>query len=189
MNNKAIPVLAAIIAIGIFFGYVGPTWQGEIARTKASIESYDKALEAAAAYNEQKSQLTSARSNIDKKDLDRLAVLLPDSVNNVRLILDLDALAARSGLTLSNIDVLDTTAPNTKVGTSTSAGGGVSISGNTVGSIDLMLSAVGTYSSMRSFLDGVEKSARLLDVRDVAVKGSNTGAYNYQMTVRLYWLR
>ncbi len=177
MNNKALPVLALTVAIGIFFGYVNPAWSGEIAAAKAAITSADAALAAAAEYTAQQSQLTSARNAIDPKDLARLATFLPDSVDNVRLILDLDALAARSGLALSNIDVADASSSNVKT------------DANPVGSVDLTLSAIGTYSALRGFLEGVEKSGRLLDVHDLTVKGSSTGAYTYQMMVRLYWLR
>jgi hypothetical protein len=42
---------------------------------------------------------------------------------------------------------------------------------------------------MQTFLTGIEKSARLLDVQDILVTGSDTGVYTYQMTMRLYWLR
>ncbi|MBI2025438.1 hypothetical protein HYT04_01465 [Candidatus Kaiserbacteria bacterium] len=60
---------------------------------------------------------------------------------------------------------------------------------NPIGSVDLSLSAIGTYSSLQAFLVGIENSARLIDVRDIVVKGSDTGVYTYQMTLRLYWLR
>ena len=51
------------------------------------------------------------------------------------------------------------------------------------------LSAVGTYPSLKSFLAGVERSARLLDVQSLSVKGSETGVYTYEIKLRLYWLR
>ena len=102
------------------------------------------------------------------------------------LILDLNALAARSGLSLSNIDVI-AGATNSK---EVAASGALSaLDTNPLGSIDLSLSAIGTYAALQSFLVGVEKSARLLDIRDVVVKGSDTGVYIYRMTLSLYWLR
>jgi hypothetical protein len=103
----------------------------------------------------------------------------------VGLILDLDALAARSGLTLSSIDVSQATPSD--VGGSASDSGTPTAS--PVGQVDLTLSAVGTYSALKSFLAGVESSERLLDVRQLEVKGSNTGVYTYNMLIRLYWLR
>ena len=189
MNTRIPAILSLIVAVAIFFGYVNPTWSGKIASQNAALASDDAALAAAAAYTAEQSQLTSAQSAIDANDLARLSVFLPDSVNNVRLILDLNALAARSGLALSNIDVVDTGSSNAKAGANTPAAGLPAAGTNPLGSIDLALSAVGTYASLQNFLQGVEKSGRLLDVRDLTVKGSNTGAYTYQMTVRLYWLR
>ena len=60
---------------------------------------------------------------------------------------------------------------------------------NPVRSADLSLSAIGTYSALQAFLAGIEKSARLLDVRNIVVNGSDTGVYSYKVTIRLYWLR
>ena len=58
-----------------------------------------------------------------------------------------------------------------------------------MGQVDLTLSAVGTYGALKSFLGGVESSERILDVRQLSVKGSNTGVYTYDLLIRLYWLR
>ena len=184
MSNRIPPLIALAVAIGIFFAYVNPTWSGTLAATKSAIASDDKALAAASEYATQQNELADARNNIDTTDLARLETLLPDSVDNVVLILDLNALAARSGLLLSNIDVMKSEAKSLN---STSALPATGVS--PIGSIDLSLSAVGTYDAFRAFLTGVEKSARLLDVRDLVVKGSDTGSYSYKMTLRIYWLR
>ena len=58
-----------------------------------------------------------------------------------------------------------------------------------IGSVDLTLTATGTYKAFRTFLSGIERSARMLDVIRVSVRGSDTGVYAYSMTIRLYWLR
>jgi Tfp pilus assembly protein PilO len=177
-----------MISVGIFFAYVNPTWSGSITTTKLAIASNTEALAAAGQYRAREDELAAQRDSIDPANLARLAVFLPDSVDNVGLILDINALAARSGLALSNVDVAanksaaaaPTTDPNIAPSTS---------SDNAVGSIDLSLSAIGTYTALHAFLVGIEKSARLLDVRDIAVTGSDTGVYTYKMTIRLYWLR
>ena len=85
-----------------------------------------------------------------------------------------------------NIDVLISNTGSTK---SASAGALPAAGQNPVGSVDLAFSAVGTFAALQAFLTGVEKSARLLDIRDLVVKGSDTGVYQYQMILRLYWLR
>ncbi len=182
MNSRILPIFALLIAIGMFFGYVSPTWSGPIAATKAAIASDDQALAAAGEYVAQQNELTSAQNAIDPADLARLAVFLPDSVDNVGLILNLNALAARSGFSLSHIDVTTDT-------TGESSTNFPPVSTNPVSSVDLSLSAIGTYAALQNFIQDVEKSERLLDVRDIAIKSSDTGVYTYQMAMRLYWLR
>ncbi len=184
MNHNVIPTFALIIAAGILFGYAMPTWAGPITEKRTAITSDDQALSAATAYSRQQNELAAARNAIDPADLARLGVFLPDSVDNVGIILDLNAVAARNGLTLSNIDVLAASSASDAKGSATQ-----SSTAKPVGSVDLSLSAVGTYPALQSFLRGVEKSQRLLDVRDIVVKGSDTGVYTYQMKITLYWLR
>lgn len=180
MNNRAIALLALFLALGVFLAYINPMWTGQIAETKAAIAQSDQALAAASEYKARQQELVIARDALDQGGLARLNTFLPDSVANVGLILDLNALAARSGFSLANIDVSanSTLAPRT-------TGGPV----DPVGSIDMSLTAVGTYTAFQNFMRGVEESQRLLDIRNVTVTGSNSGLYSYQMSVRLYWLR
>ena len=184
MNSRILPSIAIMVAVGIFFAYVNPIWNGSIASTKESIAFDDEALAAAKQYSAQQNQLAAARDAIDPANLSAVSTLLPDSVDNVGLILDLNALAARSGLSVADIDVVmgDSAIKSQR-------SGALPATSDLVGSVDLSVSAVGTFTALQTFLRGVERSARLLDVRDLVVRGSNTGVYDYQMTLRLYWLR
>ena len=186
MNSRILPAAALILAVGMFFVYVNPTWNGAIADAKAAIALDDQALAAASEYTSQQNALAAARSAIDPTDLARLSAFLPDSVDNVGLILDLNALAARSGLSLANVDVVSNDASSAKTGTS---GALPAQAQNPIGSVNLSLTAVGTFASLQAFLSGVERSARLLDVQDLVVRGSDTGVYTYQLILKLYWLR
>jgi len=189
MNNNILPSVALVVAVGIFFIFINPTWTVEIAATQAAIAADDQALAAADVYTKQQNQLASARDGIDPANLAALITLLPNSVDNVGLILDLNALAARSGLSVANIDVITNASGQQGTSAGTNTGALPLTALNPVGSVDLSLSAVGTLTALKTFLDGIEKSARLLDVHDLVVKGSDTGVYTYQMVLRLYWLR
>lgn len=181
MNSRSLPIIALALAIGIFFGYISPAWGGTITNLRADIARADQALNSAAQFSSQQNQLASARDAIDPQDISRLETFLPDSVDNVGMILDLTALASRSGLQLSKIDV----ASNASGG---SQGANITNQGP-VASVDMSLTALGSYAALQKFLVGIEKSARLLDVRELSIKGSETGVYSYQMKLRLYWLR
>lgn len=177
---RVIQLLSVAIAIAVVFGYVQPTWSGPIADAKAAIAANDAALDAAARFSAEQNQLATARAAIDQKSLMRLESFLPDSVDNVGVILDLNALAARSGLQISKIDVATDALAQPAAGAAKN---------NPVSSVDLSVTAIGSYGALQNFLAGIEGSVRLLDLRDLSVKGSETGVYTYQMKLRLYWLR
>lgn len=189
MRNRIIPLFALAIAVAIFFAYINPTWSGTIAAAKAAIANDNQALVTANEYTTQQNELASARDAIDSADLARLTTFLPDSVDNVGIILDLNALAARSGLSLSSIDVAANSAASSGSTGAAASGALPTSTANPVSSVDLSLSAIGTYAALQNFLQGVEKSARILDVRNVVIAGSDTGVYTYQMQLRLYWLQ
>lgn len=186
MNSRIPPILALVLAIGIFFLYVNPAWTGSIATAKAAIANDDQALATAQQFAAQQNQLAAARDAIDPANQKALDTFLPSSVDNVGLILDLNALASRSGLSIANVDVVTDASGTTNA---QSAGALTANAVNPVASVDLAISATGTFAALQAFLTGVEKSARLLDVHDLAVKGSDTGVYTYRMTLSLYWLR
>ena len=186
MINRILSAFALILAIGIFFAYVNPTWNGSIASTKAAIANDNQALLIAKQYASQQNQLATARDSIEPANIQKLNTFLPSSVDNVGLILDLNALASRSGLSISNIDVL----MNSDATQGTKSTGGLpSASDNPVSSVDMSISAVGSFNALQVFLIGIEKSARILDVHDISVTGSDTGVYAYKLTLSLYWLR
>lgn len=190
MMSRLVPVLCIAIALALFLGYVNPTRTGPIAAQEAQIKSYESALDAAERFKQKESELIIARAAVPSDGLARLESYLPDGVDNVQIILDLNALAARSGMRLSDFD--------TNAGALSGAPGSApdnGLSGLTleaedpVDSLDITVSATGTYSSFRAFMDGIEQSLRLLDVVAVSVEDSPTGVYTYDMTIRIYWLR
>jgi len=189
MSNRILPIFALFVAAMIFFGYVRQAWIGDISSIKAEIAKDDEALAAAAEYKAQQNELASARNAIDEESLGKLTTLLPDSVDNVGLILNLNALAARNGISLSNINVATNAQESVNpVIDPTTRNAGMETA-NPVSSVDISLSAIGSYASLQNFLHGLEKSLRLLDVREIKIRGSDTGVYNYNMILRIYWLR
>lgn len=181
--QRLFPAVLIVIAVGIFFTYTSPTFSGPVAASQSKIKSYNSALEAADAFKDREAELQIERAAIAPDKLARLEAFLPDSVNNIQLILDLDALAARSGVRLSNFNIEDTGTPGAPEGELALE------STNPVGSIEITVTAVGSYNAFSTFLEAAEKSLRMLDVVALSVKGAETGVYSYDVTFRIYWLQ
>jgi Tfp pilus assembly protein PilO len=183
MSSRIVPVVLILIAFGLFFGYINPTYSGKIGALNAEIQSLDAALEAAERFSEKESELLIERDQIPEEGLARVESFLPDGVDNVQLILDLNALAARSGLQLSNFDVQTQTQD-----TGRSAELNLEADGPTE-SLELSVSAAGSYEAFQTFLSAVELSLRPMDLVALEIQDSPTGVYTYEMTFRIYWLR
>ncbi len=186
MIDKLVPFLCLVIAGGLFFGYINPTVTGKITSINEEISRYDSALTAADRFKEKQAALTAQRDQLPVGAVERLNAFLPDGVDNVQLILDLDALASRSGIRLSNFQT-------TESGKAKSGENGEPVlsieSTQATDSLDLSMTATGSYAALRTFMSGVETSLRPLDLVEFSLADSPTGLYTYQMTYRLYWLR
>lgn len=189
--SRLVPLLMIIGAIALFFGYTNPTYNGAIANLQSEIESLDQALEAAEAFKEREAELARQVASLPQEDLTRLQTFLPDSVDNVQLIVDLNELANRSGVELSDFEITG--------GAEGAEAGGDALTeeeiaaaydtGEVTGSLQLSTSATGSYAAFRTFLEGIETSLRPLDVVELGVQDSETGVYTYTMTLSLYWLQ
>ncbi|MDB5265549.1 MAG: putative pilO [Parcubacteria group bacterium] len=187
MITRILPFAALALAAALIFGYIVPAYKNSIVGAQASIKSYENALTAAKGFNQKETDLAQQRAAISSDNLARLASFLPDGVNNVQLILDLDGLAARSGMVLSNFNIDTSTVTN---GSGSGDPTAIALeSSNPVDSVQLTVETNGTYAQFRSFLAGIEQSLRPLDVVNLTVAaGSSSTTYKYDLTIRIYWL-
>jgi hypothetical protein len=188
MMSRVLPIAFLLAAGAIFFGYIHPTVTGPIVSTNAQIKKYDSALKAAKRFDEKQKQLQAEQKRLPSDSVARLESFLPDGVDNVQLILDLDGLATRSGINLGNFN---TTEANKTSNSPVDKNGNPVLALNTTkpyDSLDLSMTATGSYAALRTFLAGVETSLRPLDLVEFHLSDSITGVYTYQMTFRLYSL-
>lgn len=184
MIARIFPFVVILIAVTLFFGYVNPAYTGSVATLQEEIGGYERALAAAQAFAAKENALLAERNAIPAEGITRLEAFLPDGVDNVQLILDLDALATRSGVKLSNFEMDNAEEP----GSSAEAGLPLEAQGP-VETLSLGVSATGTYEAFRTFLAGVENSLRPLDLASMDISDSDTGVYTYDMLFTIYWLR
>ena len=189
--QRIVPILMILLAAGIGFGYIYPTYTNKVVPDLQQIASYDSALTAASAFSQKEATLTTQQNAIAPADLARLNTYLPDGVDNIQLIVDLDALAAKSGVALSGFTIQKNANDSAaSVGNASSSPvASTFASTNTTDSLDLSVAATGTYDAFQTFLTTAEQSARPLDVTKLSLKYANTGVYTYTIVFRIYWLK
>jgi len=185
--NLITPIVLILVSLGAFFGYVDPNYRGVDAtgatRSVQSLQAEDADYQSALADSNkiiQKRDVLIAQKNTFSDDqISRLQKLLPDNVDNVRLIIDINNIAASQGLSIKNIKI-DTTAGN---------GGQVGADNKKYSTIGLSFSVNATYINFSNLLSRLEESLRLVDITDLSVSANDNGFNDYSVTLKTYWLK
>jgi hypothetical protein len=164
-----------IAAIGLFVVFTNPTYQAS-KDLQTQVASYDDALNKSQELRSVRDQLLSKRNTFSPDDVQKVTAMLPDNVDNIRLIIDINNIASRHNLALKNVQ-LGTVGAGTHVSTGPA---------NSVGSVDIGFTVNASYDTMLAFLQDLEHSLRLIDVEKLAFNAS--AITDYSFTIRTYWL-
>lgn len=202
MIRSIISVLGLIIAGAVFFLYTKPGYDNTHA-LQAQINQYNQALDKSAELQKLKNTLLSRRNAFDPAAIDALHKMVPDHVDNIRLILDLDSVAGRFGMSLQNVVISN---PASESSDKTVIGA-INAGKQKYDSLTLKFTTRGTYSNFVQFMEELESSLRIVDVVSLTVTpdgsiirpispgdGARASAqpesiYRYDITIRTYWLR
>ncbi len=178
-----IPSILAAAAIGLFVLWTNPQYQASKGLA-VQVNAYDDALTKSQELKGVRDKLLSKRNTFAASDVQKLQEVLPDNVDNIRFLIDINNIAARHNLSLTNVQLGTlTNAKNSQAAVAVAATQGP------VGSVDIGFSVSASYDDMLSFLQDVEHSLRLTDVEKLTFTAPTTGtASNYAFTVRTYWL-
>lgn len=177
-------IVAAVLGIAL---YAAPQYQNT-KDLRLEVAELEDALAKAAQLRAVREQLQNRYNSFTAQQLEDLEIILPPHVDNVRLSLDIERLAAANSLVLQDVSVIE---PETAVEDPEAAA-------NPLGSVDIEFSVAGSYDDFVEFLDGLERSLRVIDIRsltfqaDEARRSDVTRQNDYfifNVVVSTYWLR
>ena len=193
------PLVLIGIAVSSFFLFIDPLYQ-DISALQDQAASYDEALNNSKALENERDKLTAKHNSIDAGNLERIKKLLPDNIDNIRLILEIGEMAAPYGMVLKNVkyDTVDEESVATS-GAGTIQGGGVmpEATNKDYGAWDLEFSTDGTYNNFNNFLRDLESNLRIVDISSIVFSSevgqklgpSTPDIYTYNFKIKTYWLR
>jgi Tfp pilus assembly protein PilO len=189
MKELATTVILIVGAIGLFFTYTKPNYAGVTALT-TEIASYDKALNEAREFEALKNDLLEEYNTFNPDELARLERLIPLNVDNVRLIIEIDSVAATHGLTVSDIAFEGETDEEGAEGEEASGDTALPLrdQAREYQSVLMTFSVDASYEDFKSFMSDLEKSLRLVDIQSITTGTSESGLDQYTVTFKTYWL-
>ncbi len=197
MMRFIMPIVLIGIAIGVFAVFTNPLYS-DIKAIRVKAASYNQALANSKALESERDKLTQKYNAFNPEDRARLQKLLPQNIDNIRLILEIEQLALPYGMTLKNVKYNTTSEEEEEGGLS--GAGTKEYSHSDYGVWDLEFSTTGTYNNFLNFVRDLESNLRIVDIATVEFSsdtdlrqgpGNALGgeAYRYDFKIKTYWLR
>ncbi len=224
--NNILPIILLLSSVGLFFGYINPTYTADtlssvtaeksIKELKLEKADYEGAILKTREIEVARKGLLAKYNAIDEKSKEKMNKLLPDHIDSVRLIIDINNIAQKYGMSLTNLIVTATgqvqTAPKAQVSGTTAApsaegpSGPIGPDNKSYDSMKLGFTITGKYANFIQFLKELEESLRVVDVTSlsfnttknalpplgqtaVSTPASSSDIYTYTMTIRTYFLK
>lgn len=191
MNKNITPLILIVLAIGIYFTFTKGKLD-ELKEIKAVNAGYQQALDNSEKLIKVRDTVLKTYNNISEQDRERLEKMLPDNVDNVRLIIDVNGVGARHGLTLKNIKTSASSANATNAqgaATPSSPRANVVNVANTYDTVTLSFNVTTNYQTFINLMKDLEASLRIMDISKITLTANDTGNYEYGVELKTYWLK
>ena len=198
----SIVLIAASIAFFVFF--TKPKW-AELKANRIEVEKLNVAQENAKKLKSRIDSLLAVKNGITETDTAKIKKMIPDNVENVKLIIDFDNMLQALVVDKGTSDLYKSVNPadsgkisieNPKISqVNTLPEGGFDAS--QLGVADFSFAVALTYSDFIDFLKRIETSTRIFDVESIAFSSPATTpgknpdeiVYNFNIALKTYWLK
>jgi Tfp pilus assembly protein PilO len=189
--NFIFPIILIIASFGVFFGYVDPNYKGQgstdtsnysafgIVSLRAELTKYQEIANNSSKIVGRRDVLTKKKNAITNEDRSKLDKLLPNNIDNIRLIIEISDIAAKRNLLPKNISVGDVKKNTDSIGPD----------GSIYGTISMSFSVNSSYTNFLNFLSDIETNLRLVDITNITFNSTDTGFYDFSVTFNTYWLK
>lgn len=198
--KNLIALLLILVSGGVFYYITFPMY-GEVQTLRAKKAEYDQALNSSQEAQKVRAALETKYNSISPENLNRLEGFLPNNIDNIRLIIEIDKIASQHNLTISNAQVTVAKETPTAINQEENV---MVIESTDYGTGKFSFATSGTYEQYRSFIKDLEQSLRLINITSLSlsVAGSGTPSssspsvsetgeeiYSYTTTFDTYWLK
>jgi len=179
-----------ILSSGGVFYYITIPMYEEVQTLRAKKVEYDQALNSSQEAQKVRASLETKYNKISVENLNRLESFLPNNVDNIRLIIEIDKIAGRYNMTIGNAQVT----VSKESSSSDNPDEVVVVESTTYGIGKLSFSVSGKYEEYLSFIKDLEQSLRLINITSVSLSSGSSSkdsgdTYEYKTSFDTYWLK
>jgi len=187
-----LPVILVIIAGGLFLLWIDPTYK-DIQVVLNENQGYVDAIEKVEEVRKKRAEIQEIRETISEEQITRLKKILPERINNIDLILDINNIADINGMNISDIRINDLSRDQN------GERGEININDEGYETVSFSFSVVSTYDNFKEFLSDLSLSLRVVDVTTVTITPINNNSiseqgassvidlYRFDVGIDTYW--
>tara|TARA_Y100000310_G_scaffold334874_1_gene415594 strand:- start:2408 stop:2974 length:567 start_codon:yes stop_codon:yes gene_type:complete len=182
MNKNIIAILSLILAVVVYLIYIQDLYS-EVSVIRAENESLQQNIEQVDNFIDLQRDLSNRLGSFSQGDLDRLEEFLPDRVNAIQTILDIQELSRKNGLILTgsiSVEGLDSAVDK--------YGAEKSQDDTLFHEVTFGFSVLGPYNNLTSFLSEVAKSLKIYNIPSVSFSADETGINSYVIKLETFQL-
>lgn len=211
-----LPLFLIGVGVGGFILITKPIYS-DIEALQKEGEAYEKALQNSANLQKERDRLTTKLNSFSPDDLAKLEKMLPNTVDNIKLILEIQEQASNQGIIVRNVqfepkqfleEVTPTSTPSgvnpnsvtaqtaTPPATTVRRTATASPENQNFETFELQFSVEGSYKDFVAFMQLMEKSLRLIDIKSITfTPGTSekdkkyTDQYKYLFKINTYRLK
>jgi Tfp pilus assembly protein PilO len=169
-----------VLALGLGY-FLGSPMYADVQTLNTEKAGYDQAIQDLAQITTTMQTLQQKLDSLPAADREKIETLLPEKPDTVKLVSDIDTIAARNGISMTDVSF---TAANADSGRSVA--GAPPARSYQSGAINFSFSS--DYAHLRSFILEMESSLRLVDIRSVTATIGEKGVISYKVNAETYWL-
>lgn len=181
MNSNLTPVLLLVVSMGLFYTYINPQY-AKLQELQAQETRYEEAVSHVKEIQTIRDTLLTKFNSFTDEEMHRLDTMLPDRVDNVKLVLDLDGIASRYGIDIRSVKV-----NRPQIDSIQDLGDGSQPT--PYGTLKVMFTFEAGYEDFVNFIEDIEQSLRIIDVTAITLRPLIGGTYEFNVTIDTYWLK
>lgn len=193
-----LPLILIAAGVAGFLLVTQPIYD-EASLLKIEADKYNEALANAAILQQERDRLITKFNSLNTTDLERLEKIVPETVDNIKLILEIQKVAQERGILVKNVKFQPEQFIIEEEGEETAPRASQSANQRRPGAaqnldydiFDLEFSIEGRYGAFVEFMKLMEKSLRVVDVRTISFTPGTSEdrdkiyTDNYQYTFRI----
>lgn len=210
-----LPIFLIAVGIGGFILVTQPIYD-EVKLLQEEADAYSQALDNSAMLQKERDRLTTKYNSFNPADLEKLNKMLPNTVDNIQLILEIQEEAAKRGIIVKNVEFEpeqfaeqnqegeggEAPTQNAQTANARSSGADnrksstIDDDNKLYEAFELEFSVEGSYDDFVSFMKLMERSLRLVDINTISfTPGTSekdkvyTDDYKYLFRINTYRLK